>query len=201
MRLLTAIFALLFLSSSALAETFVFSLQSGPTSGNWLIDFTGDGTDPTVSFMLGVDANGGPYISGPDTILDPANFSEARLIVSVTAANGYYQSTTFSCSESDDHCSRGDVTQGGTFSDISQVLDVSFSETISGPYAFYGPVSISVEIPAGLDAFVVAVPEPSSWAMLLIGFAGIGFAGWRRARRRAGNRGSSVSPQREVWIS
>ncbi len=27
-----------------------------------------------------------------------------------------------------------------------------------------------------------AVPEPSTWAMLLLGFAGLGFAGYRRAR-------------------
>jgi hypothetical protein len=29
-----------------------------------------------------------------------------------------------------------------------------------------------------------AVPEPSTWAMMAIGFAGIGFAGYKRARRR-----------------
>ena len=27
-----------------------------------------------------------------------------------------------------------------------------------------------------------AVPEPSTWAMLLIGFAGLGFAGYRKAK-------------------
>ncbi len=27
-----------------------------------------------------------------------------------------------------------------------------------------------------------AVPEPSTWAMLIAGFAGLGFLGWRRAR-------------------
>jgi hypothetical protein len=27
------------------------------------------------------------------------------------------------------------------------------------------------------------VPEPSTWAMMLMGFAGLGFAGYRRARR------------------
>jgi hypothetical protein len=26
------------------------------------------------------------------------------------------------------------------------------------------------------------VPEPSTWVMLLLGFAGLGFAGWRRVR-------------------
>jgi hypothetical protein len=30
---------------------------------------------------------------------------------------------------------------------------------------------------------VVPVPEPSTWAMLLIGMAGLGFAGYRRSRR------------------
>ena len=28
------------------------------------------------------------------------------------------------------------------------------------------------------------VPEPSTWAMMLLGFAGLGFAGYRHARRR-----------------
>ena len=26
------------------------------------------------------------------------------------------------------------------------------------------------------------VPEPSTWAMMLLGFAGLGFAGYRKAR-------------------
>ena len=35
------------------------------------------------------------------------------------------------------------------------------------------------------DLTVFAVPEPSAWAMMLLGFAGLGYAGYRRAR--AGN--------------
>ena len=34
------------------------------------------------------------------------------------------------------------------------------------------------------DGFEAAVPEPSTWAMLLIGFSGLAFAGYRRARER-----------------
>jgi hypothetical protein len=30
-----------------------------------------------------------------------------------------------------------------------------------------------------------AVPESSTWAMLIIGFGGLGIAGWRRGRRVA----------------
>ena len=35
----------------------------------------------------------------------------------------------------------------------------------------------------GLD--FVAVPEPSTWAMILLGFVGLGFAGRRASRRQA----------------
>ena len=30
-----------------------------------------------------------------------------------------------------------------------------------------------------------AAPEPSTWAMMLLGFAGIGFAGYRASRKGA----------------
>jgi PEP-CTERM motif len=33
------------------------------------------------------------------------------------------------------------------------------------------------------DASLFVVPEPSTWAMLLMGFAGLGFVGYRRTRR------------------
>jgi hypothetical protein len=32
---------------------------------------------------------------------------------------------------------------------------------------------------------LVAVPEPSTWAMMLIGFAGLGFMGWRSRKTAA----------------
>ena len=35
----------------------------------------------------------------------------------------------------------------------------------------------------GFTVGVSAVPEPSTWAMMLLGFAGLGFAGYRRANK------------------
>ena len=37
----------------------------------------------------------------------------------------------------------------------------------------------------GLPAAVGSVPEPSTWAMMLLGFAGLGFAGYRRVAAKA----------------
>jgi hypothetical protein len=36
-----------------------------------------------------------------------------------------------------------------------------------------------------IEFSVAAIPEPSTWAMLLLGFAGIGFVGYRRSRKSA----------------
>ena len=58
-------------------------------------------------------------------------------------------------------------------SDFGPNIDLTFGYTLvaDGPGGF------------GFDfAIGGAVPEPSTWAMLLIGFAGLGYAGYRRAR-------------------
>ena len=45
----------------------------------------------------------------------------------------------------------------------------------------------SLEFSAGIASPPVSstIPEPSTWAMLIVGFAGLGFGGWRRGRARA----------------
>ena len=71
----------------------------------------------------------------------------------------------------------------GAWSAANQTVDLSYWLTASAPgagfgftYAFAGPA--------------VATPEPSTWAMMLIGFAGLGFAAHARrgARRPAAPR-------------
>ena len=58
---------------------------------------------------------------------------------------------------------------------INGSIDPMFSTDALGGQFIYSP---------GVFDASSAVPEPSTWAMLLIGFAGLGFVGHRQARRR-----------------
>jgi hypothetical protein len=47
-------------------------------------------------------------------------------------------------------------------------------------------VTCQLHVPIGLNLDPrKAVPEPSTWAMMLLGFAGLGYAGYRKARQVA----------------
>jgi PEP-CTERM motif len=65
--------------------------------------------------------------------------------------------------------SGGLIPRGGHFTDISH------ASTTDGLDFFAG-------VDASFDG--VLVPEPSTWAMMVLGFAGLAFAGWRRAAKR-----------------
>jgi hypothetical protein len=52
---------------------------------------------------------------------------------------------------------------------------------IFGVYTINGGDPITVPV-----ALTVGAPKPSTWAMMLLGFGGFGFAGYRRRRKRAG---------------
>ena len=65
---------------------------------------------------------------------------------------------------------------------------VALGDAYIDPYIWIDPShadQFSLLISAGVPNVPFAVPEPSSWAMMLLGFVGLGFAGYRASRRTA----------------
>ena len=96
--------------------------------------------------------------------------------------------------------------QGGIGGATPGTLVTSFSNTATsrlegftngtadGGYIATGPVSMTEEatytlkphgelLNRGMVESLTVVPEPSTWAMMLVGLAGLGFAGYRASRK------------------
>jgi hypothetical protein len=173
MRRVAAFFLFLFLAfiSTANANTFTFAVPPPYDHYSGEIRVVSDhGPD---EFFLNFGYTGGPQITGGnDPYLsggNPADYSEFNVVVSFGSVTNVF----YGCNESDFHCSRGDTFNFG-FANTDTSIPIFFSEFVSGPYAVLGPASLYLDLPAGFN--VVPVPESSTWALLLIGFAGIGFA-------------------------
>ncbi len=63
-------------------------------------------------------------------------------------------------------------------------LDVGFNVWLIGGNSYMGFIAGNAPIYLGENGSVGSIPEPATWAMLGIGFAALGFAGYR-ARRSA----------------
>jgi hypothetical protein len=59
------------------------------------------------------------------------------------------------------------------------------SFTSDATYTFAGGNSIQIDAISVSYQVTTAVPEPSTWAMLLLGFAGVGFVAYRRKSKSA----------------
>jgi hypothetical protein len=126
-----------------------------------------------VSFDFEATVNPGIY--------DPLKGPFFGYLVTVTAS-GFGQAQGCSFSQLDSRCGRtlqnhptfsltdGDGRANLMISGVANLTNMSVSK-----------FDIFVSLP---DGFTIAapVPEPSTWAMLLIGFAGIGFAAYRKQR-------------------
>jgi hypothetical protein len=79
-----------------------------------------------------------------------------------------------------DSCSFGscNVTTGFNQAAINITFAEAFITTTTNPQEFFGSSTSTIVTQ------VASVPEPSTWAMLLFGFAGIGFATYRRKTRQ-----------------
>jgi hypothetical protein len=182
MKRFLLIAALCLVSVPVNATIFTFELAQPYRGEQWQIQLQAD-ADQRFNVGLSVSGGFGPQIIGPDTTFDPASFSTTALHVTVLGL-GWVDLSFFGCSEFDYHCSGANRRNASPDFIVGDgILNVYVSEQITGPYAFFGPVTVTVSLPDDLNAVVVGVPEPSTWAMMLLGFAGIAFMAHRSRRR------------------
>jgi hypothetical protein len=143
-------------------------------------DCTGDGPGGEVTATLVLTG----YVPGPDNEFLPVNF------VSFTyGGSNLVPGFTF-----DDFSELGQLI--GTFStlpganfmtivfDIPGVTVDSFTTNTDGTWSVGSPADHGTEGSWSLTA-PSTVPEPATWAMMGIGFAGLAFAGYRARKRTA----------------
>jgi PEP-CTERM motif len=150
-----------------------FSLDSGPL--NTGLDFSnGFATiDPTLSNKSGADDFNGITISIPGF-----TFTDIAFDVQLTPTSSHTESFTIS----DFTGTQLDAT--GTEFDAADT-DKQFSTTaLSGAFT-----SVDINSPTGFDEIkhieisgLAAVPEPSTWALMGVGFAALGLLGYRKTR-------------------
>jgi hypothetical protein len=74
------------------------------------------------------------------------------------------------------------TTYTGGVSGIPAGTYVGFEDRPSGDYDYNDDQFVFTDVASSV---IPGTPEPSTWAMMLIGFAGLGFAGWRAPRKTA----------------
>jgi hypothetical protein len=137
--------------------------------------FVADGT-AAIATALPDEAYAATLIGGAsnvaDALLGPGDeiFGTAILV----AAEAASASVTF------DFSFRGDLILGDV--DDDRVTNLGF---------FSGPIHLTFDDP-GIFVLGGAVPEPSTWAMMLLGFAGLGFVGYRSTGSRCPSRTRST---------
>jgi choice-of-anchor C domain-containing protein len=76
---------------------------------------------------------------------------------------------------------------GNTHDNMMYVLE-TLDFSVTGPSTTLSFQSVDSDIPYGAvigGVSITAVPEPSTWAMVILGFAGMGFVAYRRKSRSA----------------
>jgi hypothetical protein len=157
-----------------------------------------DNSAYAFSTVLPDKADVATLIDGASTVASA--FLGPRDIVFGTAILGitYFpdqpvDSFTFSESSTFDFSYRGDLLLGVIDGDVSVIINGV--QVLADEFVDDGVINLGSSFGPNIDLTIVsyggefilggAAPEPSTWAMMLVGFAGLGFAGYGSTRRRA----------------
>jgi hypothetical protein len=137
--------------------------------------------NPFTVGTTGIETLGFPNEFGPGTYEFSVDFSANSLTITHAHDISYlptsFNGPTFS------------VVSGDPFDPIASVTGIPAGDVFFAPDGAlainWSALAFSVGDKITVDFAVpgAAVPEPSTWAMMLVGFAGLAFAGWRARRR------------------
>ena len=158
------------LKSTPNGELVLTSEGDGPTTMNpigtfSLISNPGTATQ-TVTNVPVADASGRPS-EGMDDVLFPG-VTQGTLFVTDTPTNTVYEVKLTGLDPNTPIISLGTFGEVATVNPLTGIVET--------------PLLTGLTAPHGLDFIPFAVPEPSTWALMVLGFAGLGFAGYRRAK-------------------
>jgi len=162
------------LKSTWFGDLVLTSEGDGPGSGNPAGEFSlisHPGTTKQTVTNVPVTNKKGVYVSDMDDVLFP-DATAGTLYVANRTGDDVYAIHLTGLSPYVPIISLGSFNEVATVNPFTGVVEKPLLTGIA---------------PAGLD-FVPAssaVPEPSTWAMMLLGFAGLGFAGYRRVKEKA----------------
>jgi hypothetical protein len=185
------------LASAAIAG----ALAAPGVANATIVDLTISGSLDGHSYTgtLSLDVTGGQVTSGTGT-LSILGFTNAPLVLITTSSPGNEGAPVgYRANDGTDYFNIG---QAYPIDTLGLLFDVNTTTPVWGAYplfavwsntlgdgysaAFTGVVDgveyYNIQGNAALATASSAIPEPSTWAMMLLGFVGLGFAGYRQAR-------------------
>jgi PEP-CTERM motif len=188
------------LASAAIAGALAAPGVANATTVDLTISGSLDGDSYTATLSL--DVTGGQVTSGTGT-LSILGFTNAPLVLITTSSPGNEGTPVgYRANDGTDYFNTG---QAYPIDTLGLLFDVNTTTPVWGAYplfavwsntlgdgysaAFTGVVDgveyYNIQGSAALsnvETSSSAVPEPSTWAMMLLGFVGLGFTGYQRAR-------------------
>ncbi|WKA30608.1 PEPxxWA-CTERM sorting domain-containing protein [Bradyrhizobium roseum] len=194
-------------SPAAAVVTFDQSLASGwyqgagTSNGHFAVDTGANGVElglrASIRFVGPITPTGNVYFAPTGSTppgralwnfefsVNPGSYEDTYSLLTITGPGG---SLAFDPTQISDN-----KPTGGSFDQNSENLGfaflggpINFNPNVSGIYTFDLKLFSSEDaLLGGVSIQVNAIPEPSTWAMLILGFAGIGFMAYRRKSRPA----------------
>jgi len=166
-------------ANCGIASNFAANLTEPGTTGNVGLSFAGT----SFTGQLGPSLTLGTITLAASQNVDPVDTDFFLKIAFSQPGNG---SSTF------DALLQGSINNGGggslvfNFGPAQPITFTGGSFNLTVDDITFGRDNLSAQITGHItDSVITAVPEPSTWAMMILGFMGVGFMAYRRKNRFA----------------